>query len=513
MSALAEKQLYSRNKLLAQLMRIKHPDEKGKKGVKRDNVAKLDFYTSDALAAAKADPELVAHFIAWNDINGRVRDTKVAIPMIALRGVTKKDADLAENAIAHLLKLSPRELVRAHYFSKRLSQQALPISGGFRPMFEKKGIGLYLQKREQNTLWWDKTVVQHRDSMKLLYQISHLKPSLRAQEILFEHKYPRGSVFEKIAKLREMSPKEVAGAILESKIQIPVEVIIGSVAKAKDKNIVLALLEVMTGNQLINYTQMLQKFGVMEDTILKAAYEAALVRAAGDKKVETLKAGRAAELLKGTAVEGKLKNLQQKKVEQLGTIEGDWLVLGDRSGSMRTSIEVARKISSLIAERVAGSVYLVFFDMAPTYFDVTGKSYDEVLEMTRRVGAGGNTSIGCGLDYLLQKGIVVNGIAIASDGGENYNPRFPAVYKKYCEKFSVEPPVYLFHVDGDRDALSKDCDSAGVELTKFELGSDVDYYSIPGIVAGLRAQKYSLFEEIMETKLLRLEDAFERRTA
>lgn len=489
--ATAEQQLYSRNKLVASLLKIKHGD--------------LSLYIPEGLAAAKADADVLAHFIAWNHQNGKVRDSKVALPPIALRGLSAKDNDLAENAVAHMLSLSPRDLVRSYDFSKLLTKDGNVIPGGHRRLLEA-GLKMYLGNREANTKWFDATVLQHRRSMKQLYRLSHKKPSTRAQAVLFDHKYPAGSVFAKVAALKTMGPREAAGVILENKI--PFEIAVGAVAKAKDKEIVLALLEGMTGNQVITSTQMLQRLGVLSDPALKAAYDKALERAKKDKRVETLKAGHAAKQVKGTASAGKLEQLQEAKREQLGAIQGDWLVLGDRSGSMAQSIEVARQVAGIIASAVAGQVYLVFFDTSPICFNVTGKTYEQIIEDTRRVGAGGSTSIGCGLDYLRSRSITVNGIAIASDGGENTSPLFADIYKRYCEALSIEPPVYLFHVPGDSDTLSHSMNRAGVALEKFELGGEVDYYSLPNIVKTLRANRYALYDEIMETPLLKIADVF-----
>lgn len=490
--ATAEQQLYSRNKLVAALLKIKHGD--------------LSLYIPEGLAAAKADPDVLAHFIAWNHKNGKVRDAKVALPPLALRGLNSQDVDLAENAVSHMLSLSPRDLVRSYDFSKSLTSQGNNITGGHRRLLET-GLKRYLEARESSTKWFDKTTLQHRRSMKQLYRLSHKKPSAHAQAILFECNYPKHSVFAKVAALKSLGAKEAAGVILE--YDIPFEVAVGAVAKAKDKDIVLALIEGMTGNQIITNTQMLQRLGVMTDPALKSAYEKALERAKSDKRVETLKSGVASKKAQGKAAT-QLAELQEIKKTQLGGIEGDWLVLGDRSGSMQNAIEVARQVAGIIASCVTGSVHLIFFDTTPIHFDVTGKTYDQIVQDTRRVGAGGSTSIGCGLDYIRSRGIVVNGIAIASDGGENASPMFADVYRKYCASLSIEPPIYLFHTDGDTDALSSNLNRAGIPLEKFELGRAVDYYSLPNIVKTLRANRYALYDEIMETPLLKFNDVFKR---
>jgi len=59
-------------------------------------------------------------------------------------------------------------------------------------------------------------------------------------------------------------------------------------------------------------------------------------------------------------------------------VDGNWLVLGDKSGSMSACIEVARHVSGTLAKFVKAKFHLVFFDTTPRHFDVTGKTYEEI---------------------------------------------------------------------------------------------------------------------------------------
>ncbi len=93
-----------RSALLGSLLKVKH--------------RALLEYTEDVLPGALRDPELFAHLIAWNSKNGKVRDTKVAFPILALRTGAMDDRELTENAMAHLALLGPRELARAYAFNK-----------------------------------------------------------------------------------------------------------------------------------------------------------------------------------------------------------------------------------------------------------------------------------------------------------------------------------------------------------------------------------------------------------
>jgi hypothetical protein len=487
-----EKTSITQNQIVNEILHIGHGD--------------LSIYTETGLKAVGNEPELLAHLIAWNQKRGEIRDSKVALPIIALHGY--KDYELFENAAAHLCLLSPRNLVRAIRYHKSIPVPA--IFGGSAMI--KQAVEKYLKTREQKPSWWDKTALQHRKSMKTLYAMNHIKPSPRANKILFKRQYPINSVFQKVKQLKDMPPVEAAGTILNHKI--PFLVAVGAIGGLKDKtDLLIALIERMSGSELINNTNMLKRFGVMDNPALKAAYNNGLEKAKTDKKVSTLKAGQAAKAVGDKKLSKKLEKVQEQKLDNK-SIEGDWLVLGDKSGSMRTAIEVARKVASIIARQVKGSVHLVFFDTKPRYINVTGKSYEDIYNETKRITADGGTSIGCGLKMIQDKNIIVNGIAICSDGGDNTVPYFHSQYNDYCDKMGMEPTVYLFHVPGDWNALEDEWYSAKdriryhTPLEIFELGHSVDYYALPQLALTMRTSAYSLVEEIMDTKLLTFNDVF-----
>ena len=108
----------------------------------------------------------------------------------------------------------------------------------------------------------------------------------------------------------------------------------------------------------------------------------------------------------------------------------------------------------------------------------------------------------------MKKGEVVNGIAIISDGGENCNPYFHGVYPKYCAQTGMDIPVYMFHVGGMYNEFHRFTENAGINVETFKLGRNVDYYSLPNLIRTLRTSRYTLVEEIMETKLLTFNDVF-----
>lgn len=490
---MAEYAPFSRIRLISSLMKIPH--------------GQLEKFIPDALPAAKVDPELFAHLTAWNHKNGKVRDSKVAFPIIALRGLTSDSRTFAENAVAHIASLDPRDCLRAYIFSKDLTKSGNRVPGGHRRALEK-AIKRYLVEREANVRWWDRSVLSSRKAMVGLYAVSHHKPSPRAQAILFNKKYPGGSVFSVVANLKNMGALEAAGNIL--KYKIPFQVAVGAVARAKDPDIVMALIEGMTGNELINSTSMLKRLGAFEVPSLKAAYDAAVERAKKDTRVNVYKASKAAEVLDKKSAQ-KVLAVQKSQEVAIGGIQGNWLVLGDKSGSMERSVEAAKKVAAVLASQVKGLIHLVFFNDRPQPYEVSGKGFDEILAITKDVRAYGQTSIGCGLAWALDKGLEVSGIAVVSDGCENHHPMFRDVYKMYAQKFGFEPSVHLLHVPGQDNVFPTYCSQAGIQIEEYELGEDVDYYSLGNIVKSLKAGRYALVDEIMETPLLTLDEVFSKK--
>lgn len=475
---------------------------------------KLEEYVQVGLSASKYEPEFFSHLIAWNLIKGEIRDSKIALPILALRQFGNTINEFSENAVASLMLLDPRSLVKAYNFNKELVKIGLNISGGQRKKLQE-GIQRYLQVRESNNGWWVKTAVQHRNDLKTLYAVSHYHPSDFAQQVLFERDYPKGSVFEKIHSLKNMSDSEAAGTILNFKI--PFQIALGSLGRKKsdfqeNPEFILALLEGMSGQQLINSTKFLESLDVFKNPMLKSEYNKALERAKNDKKVTTLKANKAMESMSESSdvnqdILRKLSEIQEVKINEKG-IEGDWAILGDCSGSMKKAIEISKEIASYLTKSVKGKVYLIYFNTEPRVFDVTGKKLEEIKVLTQYIGAHGGTSCGCGLKYLQDRKIVVNGIAMVSDGGDNTHPLFHDAYKEYCRKMDIEPTVYLFHVNGERNVLSDYCKINKIQIETHDMEGS-DYYSLPNIIPTLKTTRYSLIDEIMNIPLLTFEKVFQ----
>lgn len=463
---------------------------------------KLAEYVPVGKQAIEKEPEFTAHLIAWDRKHGQIRDSKVALPVVGL--AFEKDAELLDNAYAHLALLGPRELLRAYHFARELRP-----AGRMLPF--RRLISDYLHEKERDR-GWDHIAIQHRKTLRELYAFAHVRPETRpdrVRAVLFgkdekgvKLPLPKGSVFEAVRNLKDMSPAEAAGAIMHYKI--PFLIALGALgAKAKDSDLVLALIGRMSATELVTNTKMLEKLGVKTNPALRGAFDEALKKAATSKK-NTLKTTAAVDAIEDETLKEKMRGLQDKQIAAAGGPDGNWLVLADKSGSMSSAIEAARHVSATLAKFVKGKVWLVFFDTTPMTVDVTGLSLDQIQKATRHVRADGGTSIGVGLNRMLQEKTEIDGIAIISDGGENQAPLFANVYKQYEVFIGKAVPVYFYDVNG-RSGWDRMINSAGIEMQTFDISGGTDYYSLANTVQTMRSNQYSLVDEIMAVPLLTLD--------
>lgn len=458
----------------------------------------LKQYLQVAVPAATQEPDFYAHLIAWNARKGEVRDAQVALPVIALRDqrlVVR--ASYAENALAHIAALGPREFARAVAFSREAQAHGNTV----RRLVER-----YLRDIERGPFArFEGLALQHRRTLRGLYATYHVKPTETANTLIVRGHggTPKADILRSLGTL---SPIAAAQAVIESGVSFLIAR--GALGKkATDPDVLLALIERMSPTDLVTNMKWLETAGVKRVPALRAALEARLEESAKRKpKSQSLKAARAAESVGDTVLATKLHALQEKQLDASARIEGDWLVLGDKSGSMAQAIEIARQVSAILSRMVKGKVYLVFFDTDPVFYDVTGKTLDAITALTRGVHASGGTSIGCGLKLLVERGLGVDGIAVVSDGGENQLPFFMTAYAAYQKRFSQDPSVYFYRTLGDLNVFTRRLAQAQIDVSEFDLTGPSDYSSLPNIVQTMRVGKYGLLDEIMATPLRRLDE-------
>lgn len=414
------------------------------------------------------DPIFYAHLAVWYMVNGDVRDHKEVFIGNLL---TTDDDQHREAGYALLQELPPYQVARVLDFMKERKKKV--------PRVAKTAIRDYLRHRERNNEQFDKAAVQGRKALKSLYASLRIKPGAYANAILFENNPPAESLFFKIKELANCnSPQEQAKLITQHKIPFTVAV---GIIKKMTPELVEALVDCMTPQQLINSMNMLKKRANVDDPRLKEKINKKLSEAASSKRVSAFKAMKAAEVVsldKETAA--RLEDVAQAQVKKKGNITRATALLIDKSSSMMESLEIGKQIAAMISGITTADLFVYAFDHEAHKIVAQGKEMKHWNATFERVFPGGASSIGSVLTAMTEKSEWVEQLLIVTDGNENHAPLLPEALKTYCMVVGADPNVVLVKVGQHNEYIETQLavNDFRVDTLTFE----GDYYALPNLI-------------------------------
>lgn len=479
----------------------------------------------------KADPRFYVQLAAWYFDEGEVRDHKeVFVACLALSDFPgHRDVGLAM-----LRQLPPYEVGRVIDFVKGGTVQRRVERGGtVETVTEKQGlfcnvprsmvteVKRYLREREADPDRFDGAVLQARQAMKRLYAGLHIEPSARAQAILFDDSPPPGS---RLAALKEIArattPAEQARAIVEHRIPYRVA---ASLVKQMTPTVLVALIDRMSPQELINSLGSLRQRGALDNAEVKALVEAKLEEAKTAERVSAYKAKVAIEAAGVSEdVARKLDAVTESQVRAKGAIKRPTALLVDKSGSMEQAIEMGKQIAAMIAGVCQAPLFVYAFDSLA--YPITVPRRDDagigflasVLRRERAeaqpnreppsltdwevafagIKAGGYTSCGVAVEMMRRQGQAVEQIVMVTDEGENTIPHLVDALARYRAELNADPHVVFVKTQGAVAALELECQRAGIDYDVYQFTGD--YYSLPNLLPLLsRPSKLDLLLEIM----------------
>jgi hypothetical protein len=446
----------------------------------------------------KQDPLFYVRLGAWYAMNGDVRDhTEMFVVTLAL---SKFDGH-RDVACAMLRELPPYEVGRVIDFIKGTVEKKGERWGLFKnvPRSIATEVERYLREREANPIQFDGAVLHARKTLKRLYAVLHVKPGERAQRILFDDNPPEDSrlaVLKRIAK--SANPSEQAKLIVEHRIPYRIA---SSVVAQMTPSVLVALIETMTAQELINNVASLQKRGATDHPEVKKLIDEKIASAASAKRVSAFKAK---EAVKAASVDAataeKLHAVTEQQLKAKGTIKRPTALLVDKSGSMEQAIEVAKRLGSMLAGLMEAPLHVYAFDSMGYPLASPGPSLEAWEKAFAGIKAGGNTSVGVAVEMMTRRNTAVEQMIVITDEEENTAPFFLEALQKYRATVHADPNVVFVKVGAASDLLEKKCLAAGVGVDAFTFSGD--YYSLPNLAAILtRPSKLDLLMEIMETPL------------
>lgn len=365
-------------------------------------------------------------------------------------------------------------------------------------------VSRYLHEREAEPDWFDACVIQSRKSLKRLYALLNIKPSERAQKILFDEEPPAGSRIAALKALnRAKTPAEQAAVIREHKI--PYRIASTVVTTAMTPVVMLALIESMSDQELINGIGALNRRGVLDNPDLKALVDERLKKAKKGKRVSALKADVAARAA-GVSEETRkaLTDVADAQIKSKGRVKMPTAILVDKSASMHQAVEVGKRIAAMVSAVCESDLFVYAFDTMPYPITPGRPLGGATLEMSdwdrafRGINAAGGTACGAGLEAMIRQNQRASTLVLVSDGGDNTSPTFDSAYQRYAAWSGERPNVVFVCLPGDANVMEARCKAAGIEMDRWDFKGS-DYYSLPQLLPMISAgnSKLELLLSIM----------------
>jgi len=471
----------------------------------------------------KQDPSFYGHLACWYDRTGDVRDHKeVFAAMLATDPQYLDNREVGLALFRDMPAFMKRKVVgfirgkTVKIRTKTGQKMKVGKKTVAKVAVQEKHVGLdrnvpnslrtevrnYLRWLESNDKVWDEVAMRSYWDLKHLYRDGGLqiKPSPRAQAILFDGN-TEGSKLSVIEQIQNAETPEKAAELIV-KHKIPYTVAVGAVKKVTP-TILVALISAMSSQELINNMASIEESGATDVPEVNALIQKKLEKAKRAKGVSALKGKVAVATgrIKNAAIVQKMDEVADVQIKNRGVISCSTAIFVDRSGSMTQAIEVGKRLATIVSGVSVADLHVVAFDSSAAEVKSEGKALSDWERAFRGINAGGQTSIGSALYYLLRKKVVVEQIVVITDGGENAVPWFHDVYKKYCQDLNVKPMVVVVHVGNIELTFSNNLRSNGIEFDAYTPEGG-DYYGLPGIVQLLsRKSKLDLVYEIMDEPL------------
>ncbi len=357
----------------------------------------------------------------------------------------------------------------------------------------------YLREREADPEWFDSTVLVARKALKRMYALLHVPPGDRAQKILFDEEPPADSRLSALKALANAeNPVDQARAIVTHAIPYRVA---ATVIKQMTPTVLLALIDRMSPQELINNLGALRRRGAFDNADLKAMIEAKLQEAKTAQRVSAFKAEEAMKSVDlSEDVRRVLEEVADSQVKAKGRINRPTALLIDKSGSMNVAIELGKRIGAMVSSISAQALYVYAFDTLAYPIESAGADLAGWEKALKGITAGGGTSCGVAIETLRRKKLYVEQIILVTDEGENTPPLFVETLKKYREEVKADPNVCIVRTPGGQSFLEDQCRKAGIMADVFQFTGD--YYALPNLVPFLsRPSKMDLLMEILEYPL------------
>ena len=462
------------------------------------------------------DPLFYVRLAVWYNRSGDVRDHKEVFIANLCMSQFEGHRDVG---LALLRELPPYQVVRVVNFIKggELSKSTKKVVGTGKaakttfevtktkygmnkniPQAVRTEIRRFLQEREADEKWFDSAVLGNRKAIKRLYALNHIAPGERAQKVLFSDEPVEGKANAVKLLLAADKPADQAKIIVENRIPYRVAT---SVVTAMTPTILLALIEVMSDQDLINNLESLREHGVFENAELKMVIAGRLEKAKKGTRVAALKTSVAKKAGNFDAeTEKALDAVGDAQIKRKGEITKPTMIHVDKSQSMTDAIEAGKRICSILSAVTTAPLVVFAADTMAYPITPKGKELSDWEKAFAGIRGSGGTSLGIGIEMLRRSKTRVEQIIMITDQEEVQSPRFIDSLQAYNREMGLQVHVVFVRCGKKLQTLENSMKTLGLDYDTYDFTGD--YYALPNIIPMLnKGSKMDLLMDIMSMAL------------
>ncbi len=441
------------------------------------------------------DPLFFVRLAAWYFELGTVNDLKILF--IAMLCTSRFSNDFREVGLAMLERLPPFQVERVLHTIKGHDTGSTFIKGLQLsvPRSFKTAVTHYLRDRESITARFDSAVLHARESLLTLYASLRIKPGAYAQRVLFEDDPPEDSRLFALKMLAWTSnSEEQANLIIEHKLPYRAAV---STIKFLSPPVLIALVDVMSSQELINNLASLKRRGALDNQDVKALVDCKLEDARTDSRVSALKTRKA---MKAAALDGDLADqvaaVGDAQIKARGTIRKSTALFVDKSASMEEAIDLGKQIASVIAPVCTAGLHVYAFDTIAYRIEAVGTELSHWEKAFAGIRANGATSCGIALEAMMRANHRVEQIIIVTDQEENTQPTLAKSCVKYESLIGEMPYIVIVNVGNFTSVVEDSLRASDIQVDAYTFNGD--YYSLPSLIPMLsQGTRADLLQDIL----------------
>lgn len=456
--------------------------------------------------AIEHDPDLISRFCVFLALGGTAIRDQIDVALITLLQAAAGFPEYREAGKLLLLGSDVYDVAEPYQDLTALPPFRIFRIAQFIDQSDRKVARLlksamrdYIGALEQDVQRFDSVALLNRTNLRWAYKRFHIKPSDRAQAILFDNNPPTDSKFAAIKQIvAEPDIAKKAALIVEAKIPYRIA---STLIPKMDATAGIALVAAMSPTEALNSRKWVESSGLLTMPEVKQLYLSKIAKAT--KSVASADHRASAQGV-DEEVEAAVQSAKQTATEQEQRIASNLLLLVDISGSMTPAIDIAVKFGARIAPLCDGDLMVIAHNTEGRIVDVPADQRDQLgawEQAFKGIRAGGGTAHQRGLTKALEAGFVPQSIVLVTDGGER-QLNFTQNLENFAANTGFEPHVVMIRVDGDPNYLGERLSQSSIRYD--ELYFDGDYYLFDqvGAILGGPAAK-SLVQRVLDTELPR----------